>query len=294
MLEWFQGEAVGDRSYHMAIKRTPNSILVNGAYFQVKDPSAAAGTLFADYVTVPGLASFTLPSETGSTTDTALMDGSIAAANFKGVGTIVAAIGARAAHPAHQFLEAAALSGKQVQIRVVRAATGVTDIREIASGTALGALAAKGVSAIGAGLPKGIAKANALAGHIVHLWADNSVADDGPAHTGRFVVGYGAAVTAALSKEFQLIASLGTEGDSVKVAPGYLAAVAVAATKKGQITIRNPGLEWKDLVCTVSQFDSGDLQAGSHATSNLTLVPASAVPVPTIISTLEDELKIAA
>ena len=80
------------------------------------------------YRRVPGLGSFTLPAETGSVNETTLMDGTVSAAQFKGVGTITGTVGALGAHPAHLFLEEKSLDGENVQVNIVRLAVAVKEI----------------------------------------------------------------------------------------------------------------------------------------------------------------------
>ena len=101
--------------------------MVNGAILQIRDPNKSTG-LFSEYRRVPGLASFTLPAEAGSVNETALMDGTVAAAAFKGVGTITGAVGALGVHPAHLFMEEKALDGTDIQANIVRLAVVVKKI----------------------------------------------------------------------------------------------------------------------------------------------------------------------
>ena len=110
----------------MARNRQPTATQVNGAALLVKDPSAAVGSLFASYQRIPGLASFTLPDETGATNETQLMDGAIAFAQIAGVGTITGNIGAISGHPTHRFLAAKRRDGQNVQVTIVRPAIGRT------------------------------------------------------------------------------------------------------------------------------------------------------------------------
>ena len=111
----------------MPENKSPLGIVVNGAILQVKDPSLSAG-LFSEYRRVPGLGSFTLPAETGSVNETTLMDGTVSAAQFKGVGTITGTVGALGAHPTHLFLDEKSLDGENVQVNIVRLAVPVNDI----------------------------------------------------------------------------------------------------------------------------------------------------------------------
>ena len=252
----------------MTIKRNPTSIVVNGAYLRVKDPTAAAGSLFSDYQAIPGLGSFTLPAEAGNTTETPLMDGVIAAAQFKGVGTVTGAIGARGVHPAHQFLEARANDGKQVQIEIIRLATNVITL---SGNVGDAAAAANGVSVITLDQAAAIAsaKASILWGHLLQFDDDGSSAVDS-------VASYLAAAAAANDNAWHIISEISEDGTSIKVAPGYSAALNGAAGTK--INVRNPGVRWSDVTCVVNQFDGGDFQGGSNVSGNVTFTPSSAMP----------------
>lgn len=262
------------------LKRTPNAIVVNGAYLRVKDPSAAAGSFFGTYVTVPGLANFTMPAEAGATTDTALMDGSISAPQFAGVGTITGSIGARTAHPAHQFLEQRKIDQEDITIEILKHAVPVVSVDVAAAGSIVdgGGLDELVLATLGADR----ARQNILNGHIVHVWASDDIAADGPDDGGRSFLLYGAAATAENDKQWRSIPSVVLDDAGapmgVKVVPHFSAAIAVPGNKSGRITVRNGGLRWTDLNVKVNQFDQGDFQAGGNVSSNVTFTPSVSVP----------------
>ena len=253
----------------MAIKRQPTSIVVNGAYLQVKDPNAGATALFGKYRTVPGLGAFTLPAETGAVNETPLMDGTIGAAQFKGVGTITGAVGALGAHPTHQFLEDASLSGAQIQINIIRLATQVGVQAPGSNAVAAGTLRRIAITGAAA---RAWVKNNVLQGHLVAIDMDGEIAPTA-------VVSYKAAAASGTDEHFMAVMAVDGEGRYVDVAPGFSAAK--ATTGSSRLIVRNPGRSYTDITGVVNQWDAGDFQGGSNVSGNLTFTPTVALPAAT-------------
>ena len=257
----------------MAENRAPLGIVVNGAILQVKDPALSAG-FFSEYRRVPGLGSFTLPAETGSVNETTLMDGTVSAAQFKGVGTITGVVGALGAHPTHLFLDEKSLDGENVQVNIIRLAVPVNDITvsvaidviDISAGVMTVNVPTANQDAV---------KSSIRAGSLVAV----SAAAASPAkQTADTVVDYKSAVSAANSLLWQPVWEVETDGSSFKVAPGFFADKETTNTNSLIIQVRNPGRTYSDVLCTVSQWDAGDFQNGQNVSGNLTLTPSVALP----------------
>ena len=109
----------------MARERVPGGISSVEMRVFVKDPDAAAGSLFADYVAVPGVGGVTLPAEESPSTDEVMLEG---------VGQATGFASARARspcrcpsltqHPAHRLLIEKHDGGGNVQVALYRAAVG--------------------------------------------------------------------------------------------------------------------------------------------------------------------------
>ena len=248
----------------MALTRSPTSRIVNGAYFRVKDPDDTIG-LFKDYVTFPGLGGFTMPAETGGTTEVVGLDGPVSAPQFKGVGTITGSIIAKSQHPVHRFLSDRAVDGKPIQIAIHDPAKAVTDFMVKAAVAAGTGRFLKTAFADAPGKIKSI-----LAGH--YILAGAAAVGTDP------VAGYDDAPAAGNAGSWRAVLAVTDGATAVTVVPGFVAEVA-ANTKAW---VRNPGATWEDITCTVSQFDSGDYQAGGVINSNFTFVPAAAVPTDSV------------
>ena len=262
----------------MALKRSPAAIVVNGAYLRVRDPSGE-NALFKDYVTVPGMSSWTMPAESGNVTETALMDGSVAAPQFKGVGTITGVIGALGGHPAHQFLEAASISQNDVQIEIIKEAVAVADIVLGASGesTSIVKSGALDVVAIDDSAAAAEVKQNVLWGHIIAVAsgdaddADKAKAAAAPAT----LIAYSA--DASDSAGYRVVTAVEDDGKKIHFAPAYSSAVTTASGKFRNVSVRNPGKRWSNITCKVNQFDQGDFQGGGVLSSNVTFTPSTTV-----------------
>lgn len=256
----------------MADKREPVGQAVNGAYLFVKDPEATSG-LFEHYQRVSGLSSFTLPAEVGGTNEIQLMDGVIAFASRKGVGTVTGVLGARTAHPAQQFMEQRSLDGRKVEIAMVKLASGVLKLEAEAAA----AVAVAGVGGYKIDLSGVLAgwrtqvKNTIKAAHAVAILPDLDALSDSP----KGVAVFDAAQATANDALFQVIQSVEEDGSEMYVSPGFVAARGSAATKKLGIFFINPGLYWTNVLGTVNGFDAGDFQQGSAVSGNFTFTPES-------------------
>ena len=103
--------------------RKPSGIRVNGVSIFVKDINATAGTLFENYVRVPGVGSITLPDEAAPQNDSIGVDGVVSAAGFAGVGSIAVPLPQVGQHPAHRFLEEKKGDKEPVTVKVRRPAS---------------------------------------------------------------------------------------------------------------------------------------------------------------------------
>ena len=259
----------------MAENRAPLGIVVNGAILQVKDPGLTTG-LFSEYRRVPGLGSFTLPAESGSVNETALMDGTVAAAAFKGVGTITGVVGALGVHPAHLFLEEKALDGENIQVNIVRLAVEVKEITlpAVAFDVVDTSADAMVVNIQDPDVQQDI-KSSIRAGSLVAV----SLAAASPAQQSQdTVVDYAAAVSVANNTLWQPVWEVEDDGSAFSVAPGFSVNKATTAANSILIQVRNPGRSYQDVLCTVSQWDAGDFQNGQNVSGNITLTPSVALP----------------
>ena len=256
----------------MPENKSPLGIVVNGAILQVKDPSLSAG-LFSMYRRVPGLGSFTLPAETGSVNETTLMDGTVSAAQFKGVGTITGTVGALGAHPAHLFLEEKSLDGENVQVNIVRLAVAVKEII-VSEASAVATAGSMTVSIMNKENQTDV-QSSIRAGSLVAI---SAVHASPTKQTSNTVVDYKEAANAANDLLWQPVWEVESDGSSFKVAPGFLAVKTVASNTSLIIQVRNPGRTYKDILCTVSQWDAGDFQNGQNVSGNITLTPSVALP----------------
>lgn len=261
----------------MAGKTKPNSVLVTGLRVFVKDPNAAAGTYFTKWRRITGSASMTMPDEAPTTTDTPLIDGSISAVGFGGIGTIVMPIGALTSGLTHRFLAAFRRTKKSVLVRVGRPAVKVFDIDDAASVAA--ADAGESVITIKAANRTSVRN---LA--LVDQFAAVAAAD--PAATGDAnptVAANGEALLDytedADDGKFMAIGEVAENGQTLNVVPGVSSAIAVGSEE--HLWVRNPGIFWDSIECQVAQFGDSDWQAGGHAAGNLVLQPTSELPVHT-------------
>ena len=256
----------------MALQRSPTSIQVNGAALLVKDPTADDG-LFSTWQRVPGLASFTLPDETGATTETQLMDGSISFAQIAGVGTITGSIGAVTGHPTHRFLADKRRSGGTVTIAIIRPSPGnvFEAIDNAASAAAIVSDAGYSViSVVDDNTSGSIAavKAGVREGTLVAL------------HTGApagYAL-YGDAAVATMAK-WQSVVRIDADSGKFWVSPGVSSAIAAASGTN--LYARRPGVLFDNISCTVNGFGDGDFQAGGAMNANVSFAPGEALPALT-------------
>jgi len=260
----------------MAQNRSPLGITVNGALLQVRDPNAKSGAWFQTYRRVPGLGSFTLPAEAGTTNETALMDGTVGAAAFKGVGTITGAIGALGVHATHLFLEERSLNGEDIQVNIIRLATKVKDIL-IAKGGSVDVVDVSEDKSkiIVPSANRDDVKSSVRAGCLILLGAPAS----SPAALDKdSVVDYDDAVSGANDLNWQVCQEVEDDGSEIIVAPGFSADKATTSSNGIMLQVRNPGRTYTDILCTVNQFDAGDFQNASNVAGNISLTPSVALP----------------
>ena len=246
----------------MGKQREPAGILVNGAILSVKEPDGSG--LFANYVEVPGIANFTLPNVEGTLNETALMDGVVSAAAYGGVGQITAPIGARTAHPAHQFLEAKKASGEAIQVTIRKYAVGVFELDDSISVAAAAARAS-----VAAALQPRI-KSQLRRGHMVGMGDAFDKAMAG-------FVNYDKSPAAGNNSMWRLVVDIEGDGSAFTFSPAHTAAIGTANAPE-KLIVRMPGLKWEDILVTVNGFGSGDFQNANNVSGNLTLAPS--VPLP--------------
>ena len=267
----------------MPIRKPAGGFKVSGLSFYVKNPNAAAGSLFENYIRVPGLGSLTLPDESAPQTDTATIDGSIGSAGFAPVGTIAVPLPAASQHPAHRFLHKTRRSGGPVQFRAVRTATNISPTAGYAGGTVAAAALTNDLT-VKTGLSniliaeasRGSVSGKVREGHYVALVAAAPDAAN--------FLDYDGTPAAGNATHWRAVVEIANNGEAITVAPGFAAAVSSVAA----VHVRQPGLEYKDINCQVGQMGDGDAQSAGIVAGNLVLRPDTELPVPTIyLSTSE-------
>lgn len=273
---------------------------------EVRDPNAAAGALLADYILVPGVASFTLPDEQAATTDVALLDGVTKARGFANVGTITIPIGTLLpSHATHKLLESKKAAGGRVMVRcrVQRQLFGsVLDAVNVAAAarimnvmlTASAGITADQQAALDAELePKRRSVTSLLRrGQRVMLSVGSGAnmlakaGDQAPAAMQGVVAG---ALPANATAGPYTIETLREHEDPVGTGKGYVASFKVspangaAAIVKATMEIVMPAIEWADILCDVTGLGKGTAESAALVTgSNLILEPVSQVAPPTI------------
>lgn len=261
----------------MAINRSPLGAQVNGFLLQVQDPNEGT-KLFKDYIRVPGLASVTLPAETGANNEITLMDGTVSAASFVGVGTISGSVGALGVHPSHQFMEQRSIDQKEVQCNLIRLAVNVLSLdlaKEIFS--LVDVSADKKLINIPSSSRNSVRSA-VRAGSLIALAAPAA----SPAKTtSNSVVAYDADASAANDILWQVCLEVEADGSKIWVSPGFSADVDMTAAFGSILQVRKPGRAYTNVLATVSQWDRGDYQNGQVVAGNYTLVPSSILPAVT-------------
>ena len=245
------------------VKRLGTGITVNGAYLRVKGDAAP----FDEFVTVPGLGSFTLPDEVGAVNDVVTLDGIISTPAYGVPGQIVAPLGALTTDYTHQWLKERKLDGKQITIEVFRLATEIGTIEKVITGDVSGAhvlASAKEIKVVGAA--RKTVAALVTRGVLVGIDAKPStfVNYDGAADTG---------------VRWQLVTSVSDDGATIGVLPGFTAAAIGTAAIPKSLYIRNPGIHYENIVGVVNGFGNGDFQAGGLVSGNLTFTPKFNLPV---------------
>lgn len=257
----------------MALKRTPSAVTVNGVAFLIKDPDAESTDLFGKYRRVPGLASFTLPDETGSSNEVQLQDGTVATAQAAGVGQITGTVGALTPHPTHRLLSKKAKEGGNITVAIVRPAVEV-----LGEKTAAGA----GITATTGGL---VTATGTAKDDFKNLLSEGMLLAIGQTLS-TSVIDYDGTPASANLGHYRVVVSVNEDGGKVQLGVGFSTAPSASGNK---YRIVRGGQMFKDISCTVSGFGDGDYQSGGVVQSSITLQPVSAMPVPGIEgSTLAD------
>lgn len=256
----------------MAKIRQPNGPLVNGSSVLVKDPDIDAG-LFAKFRRVPGFASFTLPDETGSTSETQLMDGVLSSAETAGVGTIVGSIGAIGGHATHRFLGAKRRNGQQVTVTIIKPAVN-KDI------VAKGFVAADSMEIKIPEASRAAIKASVREGMLLAL---------GAAFSAGVVVYSDSAPQAAADAKFRPVLDVESDGSVVVVEAPIKTAIAENAAAK--IFLRDAGVLFESINVTVNGFGDGDFQSGGRIQANISFAPGEVLPLRRVEWRLAGELE---
>ena len=257
----------------MADLKTPVGILVSGVELHVKDPNLAATKLFGNYQRVPGTGAITLPDEAASPTSIPGIDGVVQASGFSDVGSITVPLPQVGQHTTHRFLHVKRRDKGVVFARIIRRATIVFSGDapfDVSTGVAA---AADGVSVVTLTDAAGVAFVNKVRAGMVCAF---KAPTDPPTFKD-----FGTVALTGTSKDFQLIHSIEVTDAGVltsfKVAPG---STVLAAQP---LYVRNPGVEWNDIECTVGQMGDGDFQQSSILGGNLVLIPSAELPVSTVV-----------
>ena len=269
----------------MAIRK-PAGILVTGTSIFIKDPNAAAGSLFAAWQRVPGVGSITLPDEAAAPTDTISLDGSVQSAGFASVGSVAVPLPIAGEHQTHRFLQEQRRNKEAVSVWVRKPARELFNIDAVVAAGGV-AVAVNGFSEITILAGKQLAVGTKLReGMLV------SIGDAKPAAGAEAFVDYKTAAPAADDEGFQAVLKIptldtdDTKAEFIHLAPGYAGENTVAAIN---LYARQPGKEWKDFECTVGQFADGDFQAAAVVAGNLVLLPTNELAVSTVVSDLAEE-----
>ena len=242
----------------MPLNRLPTATQVNGSALLVKDPDKTAG-LFSKYQRVPGLASFTLPDETGSTTATQLMDGSVEFAQIAGVGTITGSLGSVSGHATHTLLAEKRRSGGSVTVAIVRPAILIGDAAgQVGGDIAVAINGTAGFSVVtvtGAG-GMAIIKNLIREGRLVLIKSSAPASGD----------------------SWHGVLKVNDDGGKFSIDPG---GAVIAKASGTSLYVRQAGYVLSGVNCTVNGFGDGDFQAGSAIAANLSLSPSEALPVRT-------------
>ena len=259
----------------MALNRQPSASQVNGSSLLVKDADVTTG-LYSNFLRVPGFVSWTLPDETGSTTETQLMDGTISFSQIAGVGTVTGSLGSLSGHATHELLSDKRRNGGNIQAVIVRPA--------ILAGSANGQ---------GAGTN---AAANGTTGFsVVTVPASAAAEAKGLIREGRLVTVDSAVdadtVWSSVLKANELRETVsGTEDAGAylfQIEPGYGAAT---SGNNNRYYVRQAGFLVEPFTCTVNGFGDGDFQAGSAITANISLAPSQALSIDRKFSKLSSEM----
>ena len=256
----------------MALKRSPTGITVGGVGIWVKDPGGAG--LFASYVRIPGTGSITLPDESAPQNDAIGIDGVVSASGFAGVGSITVPLPHVGQHPAHRFLAAKRRDKDLIQVAIHRKAQPVFGEEDVLSaGGAEIAAAGSGFSVITVEAAyQTLIKNQLFEGMVAAITA--AVPSTPPTF-----VDFGDDRQVLNHAAFQTVVVVAENGASFNLAPGY----AGENTTSVDLYVRQPGLQWLDIECTVGQMGDGDFQAASVVSSNLVFTPTRPLPVNTVV-----------
>ena len=257
----------------MAKRRTPVGITVNGASFLVKDPDASKG-LFSKWQRAPGFSDFAMPNETGSTSETQLMDGPIQDSQAAGVGTITGDIGGYNSHATHRFLADKAQTQGTVLVTIIRPAQGLSSGTDVKMTTAAAADSSDFIGVVDP-TPADIVTLVREA-HLLAL-GNSSATFKGflgfKESEGRTTKG----PVAGDDSKFRSVLSVPSSGGTVNLEVGLKTAVAAGSGNK--YVLRRPGILYASVSAKVTGFGYGEFSQGSLLTANLQLTPSDLVPV---------------
>lgn len=250
----------------MSRSRAPTAIPVNGAAMLVRDPNSGTGDadIFRHYQRVPGLASFTLPDEVGTTNEVNLMDGNVATAQTAGVGTITGTLGSMVGHVTHRFLADRKKDGKEIDVSIIRPgvklSSGTIGVSHPANGLLLTFPAAFGSTTV---------KQQVKEGTLVAVGATGDTLGGG-------VVIFGDTVAAADDHKFRPVLAVSENGQLVKVEAAI--STALNGGNSNKYEFRTPGVLYENIRCTVNGFGDGDYQSGGVVSGTISLQPILALP----------------
>ena len=256
----------------MARERVPGGISSVEMRVFVKDPDAASGSLFANYIAVPGVGGVTLPAEESPSTDEVMLEGVGQATGFSSPGTITVPLPRLTQHPAHRLLIGKHDGGGNIQVALYRAAVGVARVEGAADAAkAFSADLADASFAGGSRITSPVISKSVRPGHYVIL--EDASPGMVPAET--------IADAKGLAAEWQAVVSVASDFATIDVSPGYMPLVPAAADQG--LIVRQPGLEYEDLLCTVGTMGRGEASGSASLSSSLVLRPDSGLGVSDVV-----------
>ena len=258
----------------MAKNRVPGGISSIEFRVWVKDPDAAANTLFGRWVQVPGTGGVTMPAEEAAATDELTLEGPSQATGFASPGTITVPLPRLTQHPAHRLLIAKQSGQGSVLIKLHRRAVGVAVYDSEAQNNTISGAVANPV--VGADVITGIGNVvfpAILPGHYVSL-ADAAAGDDE-------LYDFDDTPMAGDDDWWRAVVAKSDNDQMITVAPGFNVAVAAAADLL--LTARQPGLQYTDLTCQVGTMARGEAAGSASIAGSLVLRPDSGIGTSAVV-----------